>query len=247
MSMSRSTKTSFMYSLHKTILKTVPNHPYLGALFSEDLKWSNHINNISKKANSTLGFLRRNLRRCPTTCKRTAYLALVRPLLEYGAIVWDPNLKQDIEKLERVQRGAARFISRNYRTTTPGFVTGLLDKYNLPTLQNRRQHLRLTFFYKVVEGLVPAVPPDLFLTPQRPGRRICPSRSLENYVTTNPVNNYIRRNDRCYIIPNCKTEQYKQSFFPRTIIAWNQLENSAVHSTSVESFKGTLKVNCSGC
>ena len=47
--------------------------------FSANLSWSTHINYITKRANSTLGFLRH----CPTACKRKAYLALVRPLLEY--------------------------------------------------------------------------------------------------------------------------------------------------------------------
>nr|KAG5695054.1 hypothetical protein BaRGS_032547 [Batillaria attramentaria] len=142
-----------MYSLNDTILQNVRSNPYLGILFSNDMKWSNHICNMTKKANSTLGFLRRNLRHCPTPCKKNAYLALVRPLLEYGAIIWDPYLKQDADKMERIQRNAVRFISRDYRSTTPGFVTGLLKKYKLHTLQERREQLRLTFFFKVVEGL----------------------------------------------------------------------------------------------
>ena len=32
---------------------------------------------------------------------------------------------------------------------------------------------------------------------------------------TNQALNYTRNNDRCYIFPNCSTEQYRQSFFPK--------------------------------
>ena len=65
-------RSSFNYQLNKTILKQVSNNPYLGVLFSEDIKWTEHISKIVKKANSTVGFLRRNLQHCPIKCKRTA-------------------------------------------------------------------------------------------------------------------------------------------------------------------------------
>jgi hypothetical protein len=43
------------------------------------------------KASKTLGFLRRNLGRCTTKTKATAYTTLVRPVLEYASPVWDPH------------------------------------------------------------------------------------------------------------------------------------------------------------
>ena len=215
------------------------SNPYLGILFSNKLTWDQHINNITKKANSTLGFIRRNLRRCPTACKRTAYLALVRPLLEYGAVIWDPYQKQDIDKMERIQRSAVRFIARDYRSKTPGSVTRLLRQNGLPTLQERREELRLNFLYKVAEGLAPAIPPDRFLSPQRPNRIIRPPHRPD-YIVQNPVHDQSRNHDRCFTVPRCNTEQYKQSFFPRTIIAWNKLSSSAVHASSPEAFKSAL-------
>ena len=46
----------------------------------------------------------------------------------------------------------------------PGCVTAMLENLDLPSLQERRNHLRLIFMFKVVEGLVPAMPPDQFFT-----------------------------------------------------------------------------------
>ena len=71
-------KSNKFYSLANHILQEVQDNPYLGLQISNDLKWSMHINNISKKANATLGFLRRNLRNVPETCRKTAYVSLVR-------------------------------------------------------------------------------------------------------------------------------------------------------------------------
>ena len=50
-------KSKHYYSLDNTILQQVPSNAYLGITIAEDLKWNSHINNITKKANSTLGFL----------------------------------------------------------------------------------------------------------------------------------------------------------------------------------------------
>ena len=102
--LSTKNKSTYFYTIDNSILKQVQDNPYLGITFSEDLKWKNHINNIAKKAYSTLGFLRRNLHHCPPDCSKNAYLALIRSKLEYGSVIWDPYTKDDIDRLERIQR-----------------------------------------------------------------------------------------------------------------------------------------------
>ena len=62
-------------------------------------------------------------------------------------------------------------------------------------LQDRRMAARLTFFYKVVEGLVPAISPDAFLKPQRPKRQIhaekfqgFDSKNIEKFINPKTPN-----------------------------------------------------------
>ena len=62
--MSINQKSAHFYQLDGHILQQVPDNPYLGVTLSDDMKWNSHINKISKKANSTLGFLKRNLKHC---------------------------------------------------------------------------------------------------------------------------------------------------------------------------------------
>ncbi|XP_019626566.1 PREDICTED: uncharacterized protein LOC109471671 [Branchiostoma belcheri] len=52
----------FMYTMFAEPIEVCNQHPYLGILISQDLKWTAHINNTTAKANTTLGFLRRNIR-----------------------------------------------------------------------------------------------------------------------------------------------------------------------------------------
>ena len=106
-----------------------------------------HIATITNKVNSNLSFLRRNLKGYPEKLKQTAYFSF----MEYGANVWDPYQKYNSEKVERVQRRAARFVKR--RHTKCSSVSDMLDELGWPPLSHRRQQARLILFYKIINGL----------------------------------------------------------------------------------------------
>ena len=93
--------------------------------------------------------------------------------------------------------------------------------------------------YKVVEGLVPALPPSKFFTPQKQGRRIR-TRQDTQFSTSNTVTNFVRNNDKCFIVPTSKTDQHKNRFFVRTVAEWNALDNTTVQATSACAFKNYL-------
>ena len=57
--------------------------PDLGIEISCDLKWRKHINNIVL---GRLGMLKRVLKTADTRTRQFAYVALVRPILEYGTL-----------------------------------------------------------------------------------------------------------------------------------------------------------------
>lgn len=238
--MSVNNRTTHFYSLCGHILKQVQENPYLGLTLSENLKWSPHITKITKKANSTMAFLRRNLRNFPMDCRKTAYLSLVRSILDYGSTIWDSYYIKDIEKLERVQRQAARFITGDYRSREEGRVTRMLNTLKLPPLQEHRRANRLIFLFKVIEGLVPAIPPEDFLKPAKPKRQIKP-KTYSGFITTNVVDRHIVKNDRGYEVEQCKTEQLKNFFFIRTVVDWNHLECETVRAETVEGFKTALR------
>ena len=45
----------FVYTMNTDELENVSHHPYLGVELSKNLKWSNHINNVTLKANNAFG------------------------------------------------------------------------------------------------------------------------------------------------------------------------------------------------
>ena len=91
------------YELDIHILEQVEENPYLGVAIHNSLRWASHINKISNKVNSVLGFIQCNLKHANRDLKELVYTSLVRSILEYSSTVWDPFYQEDIGRLERVQ------------------------------------------------------------------------------------------------------------------------------------------------
>ena len=181
------------------------------------MSWKNHIDRITKKANSTLGFLRRNLKASTEDTKANAYFCMVRSNLEYCCSVWSPHYKDQIKKVEMVQRRAARFTTNRYRNTSS--VSLMLDHLQWETLESRRSKIQISLLYKVVEDLVD-IPAAKYLTPSTTRTRAAHSRKLRQYSTS--------------------SDSFKFSFFPRTIPLWNSLPASVAEAPSLASVRKGL-------
>ncbi|KAL8602911.1 hypothetical protein ACOMHN_062606 [Nucella lapillus] len=211
-------KTTPAYELHGQTIENVSPTKYLGVNIQENMQWEFHIDSITKKASKTLGFIRRNLKIGNKKTKETAYKALVRPLLEYAASVWDPYTANEIEALEKIQRRAARWVVNRHRQTS--CVDTILDSLNWPPLQQRRKKARLETFYKLHHGLV----------------------SIDSKYLPKPSNSRLssRTNSLSYDIPTCTTRYRQMAFFPRTIPEWNKLPQEVVTAESLDCFKSRL-------
>ena len=183
---------------------------YLGVTLSNDLEWSKHIATMTTKANSKLSFLRRNLKGCPEKLKQMAYFSLIHSFMEYGAPVWDPCQKYNSDKIERVQRRAARFVKSRYSRYSS--VSDMFDVLGWTPLSQRRQEARLILFYKIITGLA-QVPFEGVLVEAYKGTR--------------------RKHNIKFRRIGHTTSQYGQSFFPKTISAWNGLAFAEAPSLAV--------------
>jgi hypothetical protein len=133
------------YILKGHKLRSEASSKYLGVELQSDMSWRSHIDKTVKKATSTLGFLRRNLTVSNQDTKAAAYKTLVRPTIEYCSSVWSPHTKDAINKIEIVQRRAARYVTNRYRNTSS--VTSMLGDLEWDTLETRRKKIRLTMMY----------------------------------------------------------------------------------------------------
>jgi predicted YcjX-like family ATPase len=63
-----------------------------------------------------------------------------------------PHTKDAINKIEMVQRRAARYVTNRYRNTSS--VTYMLGDLEWDTLETRRKKIRLTMMYKIINNLI---------------------------------------------------------------------------------------------
>ena len=106
------------YSLKGHLLEIENSTRYLGVELQSNMSWNRHMDQTVKKANSTLEFLRRNLRVSNKETKSAACFSMARPILEYSSTIWSPCTKDYINKIEMVQRRAARYVTNRYRNTS---------------------------------------------------------------------------------------------------------------------------------
>ena len=206
------------YTIHGVPLASVKTAKYLGLNISTNLSWTPHIDNVAKKANNTNAFLRRNISTCPSKIKEQCYRTMVRPIMEYACVVWDPITQKDTHKIEMVQRRATRFVYGDYRTTSS--VTSMLNSLQWDTLQHRRQQIKVTMLFRVINGLV-AIPTQPYLVPRG--------------ASTSTRGHNLR-----YLVPYSRVQFHQQSFFPSTIRLWNNLPDSVATASSLEGFKEQL-------
>ena len=133
------------YIINNTALNSVKEHKYLRVMMNKSMSWSGHIQEIINKASKTLNFAKRILHQCTSSVKKTAYITLVRPILEYASTVWDPYQQYLINNIEMIQRQAARWVKQDYRLTSS--VSDMINNLQWTTLQKRRMYSRLTNFY----------------------------------------------------------------------------------------------------
>ena len=65
--------TPNIYTFYGQQLKFVQSHCYLGVQISNTLNWTAQCNSVARKAQQTLGVIRRNLNKCPTHIKSSLH------------------------------------------------------------------------------------------------------------------------------------------------------------------------------
>ena len=124
----------------------------------------------------------------------------------------------EIDKLEKVQRRAARFISKDYKSKQKGCVTKMLQEHNLPPLQERRNEIRLALFYKIANGSLPGLPDTEYLTKYADKRL---RRGKNSMVTSTQTLSKTTRSD----IRSAIYHQLQQVTFTKTLFLLKQQLN----------------------
>ncbi|CAH1259224.1 TBC1D2B [Branchiostoma lanceolatum] len=204
------------------IVEEVPFYTHLGATIHQTLRWTKHVQTTSNKARRTLGFLWKLRDKLSREALEVAYNTMVRPKLEYAAVLFGDLPCSASKILERVQYQAGCLITGAPRRTPSSIV---LQELEWDSLSTRRHFHSLILMYKLVKGLVP---PHLQpLTPVTRGER--------THVQL--------RNSGHLHLPRCRTQIYKSSFIPHASRLWNQLPQVVKEAPSLSTFKNSCKAH----
>jgi hypothetical protein len=145
---------------------------------------------------------------------------MIRPILEYGDIIFDGCPDYCADRLEKVQRHAAIACNGAFRHTKH---ENLLEELGWPPLSHRRKHHRMNVMFKLQRGLAP---------PYLLGN--CPPLARDR-------TSYNLRTGSNITMPQIKTSTYQNSFFPQSINDWNELVNVDRELKSISTFKDHQK------
>ena len=187
----------------------------LGVTFTNDLKFSRHIEISVNKANKMIGIIKRTFTYMEKDMFLQLYKSLIRPHLEYGSVIWSPYLKKDIYLIENLQRRATKLVKEIKDLP----YENRLKFLGLPTLKYRRERADVIQVFKIVKQ-IDNLNTELFF-------------QKTDYSKTRGHNYKLRKaHNRLRIRHNV--------FSQRAIDAWNDLPYECVNSDSLNSFKSAL-------
>lgn len=185
------------YSLGGYQLELVDTFLDLGVLLDPKLSFAEHIALTTNKARGVLCFIKRWAKEFvePNITKQL-YTSLVRPILEYCSVIWDPLQGVRIQMVESVQKQFLLFCLRSLYsgpvTDLPSYTTRLAC-IKLPTLESRRKMMNVTFIVKLINGDVISeflINNLFFNVPQRSTRFFIPLHIpffRQNYADADPL------------------------------------------------------------
>jgi len=108
-------------------------------MLTSELSPSNHISEITVKGHQHANAILRCFEACDRDLLVRVCVTYVHTLMEYNSVVWSPDLKRDIEAIEKIQR---RFTKRLAGLKKLSYGQRL-KLVNLPSLELRCLHTDL--------------------------------------------------------------------------------------------------------
>ena len=143
-----SQNTRQQYTLNGQILEAITEEKDLGVIVDNQLTFRTQAASAAKRANRVLSCIRRTIKYKEQDMIIPLYNALVRPILEYGNVIWDPRFREDQKLIERVQKRATRMIPSVRELD----YTARLEALKLPSLQHRRRRGDMIQAYNIFSG-----------------------------------------------------------------------------------------------
>ena len=123
----------------------------LGVTMSDDGTFKQHIENMCQSAKNMCSWILRTFQSRSAELMLTLWKSMVIPILDYCSQLWSPSKIGEIQQIEEIQKSFTRKIKSSNRAD----YWERLKKFDLYSLQRRRERYRIIYVWKILEGLVP--------------------------------------------------------------------------------------------
>ena len=178
---------SFGIVLKGRPIERIYEFKYLRVVFDEHISWNFHVKYVLYRFGKRLGMLGDIRGNLTSDCANSIYTAYIRPVLDYCDTVWNCCGDGNSSSLERLQRRAAKIVSKMSDSDRA------LDYLKWPSLVNKRENHVDELVKRCIEG-------------RRP-------QFFKNYFIFNSsVHNRITRQMNMLHLPRVRTDLAKKIF-----------------------------------
>jgi hypothetical protein len=206
--------------MNNTPLKQVNEECYLGMVIQSNMSWKLHLNKIISKASRKIGLLHKMRNNLPRSALSKYYISFIRPVLEYGSVVFDNCTAHESHSLEQVQRRAAVLCTGAFKRSS---YKCLLEELGWESLEDRRKKAKLVLMFKILNNLTPNYLKVLIPPQVQDGTE------------------YNLRNRSHIRLPAARTNYMKNSYIPSTLKQWNATDPQLRNIRTLPSIKAKLK------
>ena len=190
----------------------------LGVQIDENLSWAEHIKSVTLKMTRNIWLLSQISKYLSISHRITFYKSFIQPHIDYCNIVWSNCPKTCLAKIERLQKRACKIIL-DYEYED---IMQSMNDMNIMTINERIFLRKAKFMYKTSNNMCPLYINEIF------NRR--PSDDVTVPVLRSTTNNH-------YLLPQPKTELYRNSLAFTGPIIWNCLPQHIKNVSSIEAFQ----------
>ena len=140
-------------SLNGQSIKHTDTFKYLGVVLDDTLSFNDHVDYVRMKVSKILGMFSRIRPSLTLEAANRLYKAMVLPVLDYCDAVWHECGQGNSDKIERLQRRAARIVF--FKAASKLSTDEIMTKLGLEPLYYRRRTHILRFGNECIASRVP--------------------------------------------------------------------------------------------
>ena len=144
--------TSLSVHVNSVELEQVQSHKLLGVIIDTQLNFNEHIDNLCKKLTQRIAVLKKIRRHLPLDQRILYYNTMIKQTMMYGSSVWVSTSVDNLNKVFRLQKRAARVI---LNADTRANSVDLFRELNWLPFFHEAKINQCALVYKCLNGVCP--------------------------------------------------------------------------------------------